>query len=52
MDLVGRVAARRETTWETYADAVVLVLAMEMVQLRVSRPRLAAMACAVVDSAL
>ncbi len=34
MDLVGRVAARRETTWETYADAVVLVLAMETVQLR------------------
>jgi [acyl-carrier-protein] S-malonyltransferase len=34
MDLVGRVAARRETTWETYADAVVLVLATEVAQLR------------------
>jgi [acyl-carrier-protein] S-malonyltransferase len=34
MDLVGRVAARRETTWETYPDAVVLVLATEMAQLR------------------
>jgi [acyl-carrier-protein] S-malonyltransferase len=34
MDLVARVAAHQETIWETYADAVVLILAMEIVQLR------------------
>jgi [acyl-carrier-protein] S-malonyltransferase len=34
MDLVARVEAARETTWETYAEAVVLVLATEMAQVR------------------
>jgi [acyl-carrier-protein] S-malonyltransferase len=34
MDLVARVEARHEPTWEAYADAVVLVLAMETAQLR------------------
>ena len=37
IDLATRVAARRDTSWETYAEAVVLVLATHGAQLRLLR---------------